>query len=96
MIKEFLDLEATYKEMSDEILHFINSYEIRKGEFECNSYVIEKLDSNNFLIYYELIDQAGLKSVFKAFSIYRKDLQKAILNKAKESGYEINKAFLVE
>lgn len=96
MIKDFLDLEVSYKEIADEILHFINSYEIRKGEFECNSYVIEKLDGTNFIIYEELRDLNGNKSIFKVFSVCRKDFQEAIVNKAKEFGYEVNKTYLIE
>ena len=94
MLKRFLEAEADTKEMADEILHFINSYEIRKGEFECNMHVIEKLDLNNFIIYCELTDQNENKSITNAFSIYRSELQNAIITKAKEIGYEINKAFL--
>lgn len=96
MINDFLELEATDKEMADEILHFINSCEIRKGEFEGNSYVIEKLDQTNFIIYEELVDEKDIKSVFKVFSIYRKDFQNALISKAKECGYELNKAYLSE
>jgi TPR repeat protein len=44
MLKNFLEAEAGTKDLVDEILHFANSYEIRKGEFECNMYIIEKLD----------------------------------------------------
>ena len=80
MVDTFLEMEVESKEMADEILHFINSFEIRKGEFECNCYVIEKLDLNTFLIYCDLTDQDGLRTVSDTFSIYRNDLQKAILS----------------
>ena len=76
MVDTFLEMEVESKEMADEILHFINSFEIRKGEFECNCYVIEKLDLNTFLIYCDLTDQDGLRTVSDTFSIYRKKKKK--------------------
>ena len=95
MVDTFLEMEVESKEMADEILHFINSFEIRKGEFECNCYVIEKLDLNTFLIYCDLTDQDGLRTVSDTLSIYRNDLQKAILSKSNKLGFEINKDFLI-
>ena len=94
MLQDFLDVEADYKEMADLILQFINSQEIRKGEFEGNQYVIEKLDYENFIIYDEVIDQMGNRSILKAQACYRKDLQKAILEKAKASGFEVDKKLI--
>lgn len=96
MIKEFLMTEANEKDLANAILQFVNSYEIRNGEFEGNSYVIRKMDCNNFIIFEEHIDQEGNKMVIKAFSIYRKDLQNAIVNKAQELGYVLNDEFLVD
>ena len=95
MVDTFLEMEVESKEMADEILHFINSFEIRKGEFECNCYVIEKLDLNTFLIYCDLTDQDGLRTVSDTFSIYRKKKKKAILSKSNKLGFEINKDFLI-
>ena len=96
MLKEFLYLEASDKELADEILHFVNSCEIRKGEFEGNSYVIEKMDFNNFIIYHELVDQKGNRSIVQAFSTYRRDLQNALIMRSKEAGYTLNQNYLLE
>lgn len=96
MLQRFLDSEANHKEMADEMLHFINSYEIRRGEFECNEHVIEKLDADNFIVYNETVDQNGNRAVIFAFSIYRKDLQNALINKAKQAGYQLNEGYLIK
>ncbi len=36
-------------------VEFINSYEIRKGEFEGNEYVIMKIDRDNIYGYFGLL-----------------------------------------
>lgn len=95
MIRNFLEVEAGYKEMADAILHFINSYEIRRGEFEGNEYVIEKLDHENLIIYDE-VEEAGRRWVVRAQSIDRKNLQWAIMEEATLRGYELNREFLIE
>ncbi len=42
-------------------MNFINSYEIRKGEFEGNVYIIMKMDRENFIIFLEYDDvEAGI------------------------------------
>jgi predicted lactoylglutathione lyase len=94
MLEKFLKHEADYKDMAEVILQFINSYEIRSGELEGNVFVVKKIDRGNFIVYEELVDQKGNKSVLNAFAIYRKDLQQAIVKKAKECGYELNKELL--
>jgi hypothetical protein len=96
MIKEFLMTEASEKDLANTMLQFINSYEIRNGEFEGNSYIVRKMDCNNFIIFEEHVDQAGNKMIIKAFSIYRKELQDAIFEKAKDLGYEVNEEFLID
>ncbi len=96
MLKEFLMTETNEEDLANAMLQFVNSNEIRNGEFEGNSYVVRKMDCNNFIIFEEHIDQAGNKMIIKAFSIYRKDLQDAILGKAEDLNYEINKDFLID
>lgn len=95
MIDAFLEMEINSKEMADEILHFINSFEIRKGEFECNCYVIEKLDLNTFIIYCDLTEPNGIRTISDVFSIDRKELQQFILSKLNKLGYEVNKDYLI-
>ena len=50
---------------------FINLYEIRKGEFEGNEYVIMKMDRDNFIIFPEYDDgEEGIQIPFSLFHEY--------------------------
>ena len=44
VLNKFLQAEINSKEDYESIINFINLYEIRKGEFEGNGYVIMKMD----------------------------------------------------
>ena len=56
VLNKFLQAEINSKEYYESIINFINLYEIRKGEFEGNEYVIMKMDRDNFIIFSEYDD----------------------------------------
>ena len=56
VIKDFLQLEINTKEHYEKIIHFITSYEIRKGKFKGNKYIIEKINRDSFMLYIEYQD----------------------------------------
>jgi len=85
IMKKFLQAEINTKELYEEICHFIESYEIRKGEFEGNEYIIMKIDKDNFILFPEYEDKNGLSIPF-ARSIYKKELLDAINEYAKKKG----------
>ena len=53
MIKDFLYSEMSIEELYKEVIFFINSDEIQKGEFEGNQYILRKKDKENFILYAE-------------------------------------------
>lgn len=59
IIKDFLQSEINTKEYYGKIIHFITSYEIRKGKFKGNKYIIEKINRDNFMLYIEYQDIQG-------------------------------------
>jgi len=80
ILNKFLQSEINSKEFYNDILYFINSFEIRKGEFEGNEFIIKKIDRENFIIYPEYDDgKSGIQIPF-SMSIYKNNLI-----------YEINK-----
>ena len=85
-IEDFLKNEISYPEMYEEILYFIDSYDIRCGELECNEYVIKKIDRNNFLLFVEYVHLDREKEVFNSFSISKENLKKAREEYAKNIG----------
>lgn len=87
-LSDFLDNEIRNSDMTNEILHFINSPEIRRGEFECNEYIIQKIDANCFLLYSHLVGPDGEALFGSAFSMYRSELQAAILSQANTRGFD--------
>ena len=46
MIKGFLETEIQYQDFYYGIIDFITNDNIRNGEYECNEYVIKKMDHN--------------------------------------------------
>jgi hypothetical protein len=68
------------------IINFINLYEIRKGEFEGNEYVIMKMDRDNFIIFPEYDDGEGGIQIPFSLSIYKNSLLDAINSYAQEKG----------
>lgn len=88
-MKSFLSDEISYQEMYDEIIWFINSYEIKNGEFEANSHVIRKIDNNNFIISSELVDNNNMRHIGD-LEVYNKDnLIKMINEHAKNQNLNI-------
>jgi len=85
ILNNFLHHEIMTKGLYEEMCHFIESYEIRRGEFECNIYIIVKIDRENFILYPEYEDKNGLSIPF-ARSIYKKELLDAINEYAKKKG----------
>lgn len=53
MIKDFLYSEMSIEELYKEVIFFITSYEIRKGKFKGNKYIIEKINRDSFMLYIE-------------------------------------------
>ena len=59
VITDFLRSEIDTKEHYEKIIHFITSYEIRKGKFKGNKYIIEKINRDSFMLYIEYQDIQG-------------------------------------
>ena len=60
MIKDFLYSEMSIEALYKEVIFFINSDEIQKGEFEGNEYILKKIDKENFILYAEYEDKEGI------------------------------------
>ena len=86
IIEKFLQAEINSKEYYESITNFINSYEIRKGEFEGNEYIIMKMDRDNFIVFPEYDDgEEGVQIPFSQ-SIYRDKLNEKIEKYAEIKG----------
>jgi hypothetical protein len=86
ILNKFLQAEINSKELYESIIYFINSYEIRKGEFEGNEYVIMKLDRDNFILFPEYDDgEDGIQIPFST-SIYKHVLLEKINEYAQIKG----------
>ena len=86
ILNKFLQAEINSKELYESIVYFINSYEIRKGEFEGNEYVIMKFDRDNFMLFPEYDDgEDGIQIPF-SMSIYKHVLLEKINEYAQIKG----------
>ncbi len=86
VLKNFIEAEINTKALYDEIIHFINSYEVRRGEFEGNEYVILKMDRENFIIYPEHVDREGNLDISFSMAVYKTDLLRQINKAARYKG----------
>ena len=85
ILEKFLRFEI-YEGMYEEIIHFINSYQIRNGDFECNEFIVRKIDRENFIIYPEYDDGKGDIMIPYSMAIYKNNLLEKINNYAKLKG----------
>ena len=89
VMQGFLQYEISNPDLYKSIVEFICSVHIRNGEFECNEYIIKKMDQQNFFIYPEYEYPDGHREMQPVISIYRKHLLQAIQEKAKTSGFTL-------
>lgn len=86
ILNKFLQAEINSKEYYESIMNFISLYEIRKGEFEGNEYIIMKIDRDNFILFPEYDDgQDGIQIPF-SLSIYKNNLVDEINRYAQGKG----------
>lgn len=87
ILDNFLQSEINSKEYFDSIISFINSYEIRRGEFEGNDYVVMKIDRDNFILFpeYDNRNEGGIQIPF-SLSIYKERLTEEITKYAEATG----------
>lgn len=84
ILNKFLQAEINSKEYYEHIIDFINSYEIRKGEFEGNEYVLMKIDRDNFILFPEYDDGKEGLQIPCSLAIYKNNLLDEIREYAKE------------
>ena len=83
-LNDFLNTEIFSEDARQAILEFINNWNIRAGEYECNIYVIHKLDRKTFLIYADEQwgelgeDEMRNRCVARAFSMTKEHLIQVI------------------
>jgi hypothetical protein len=88
VIEGFLETEITYQDFYEGIIYFITNDHIRNGEYECNEYIIKKMDLNNFIIFPEYTFPTGdtPRIIPSSTAIYRDKLIGQINEYAKENG----------
>ncbi len=86
VLNKFLQAEINSKEYYESIMNFINSYEIRKGEFEGNEYIIKKMDRDNFILFPEYDDEKNGMQIPFSLSIYKNNLVAEINKYAQKKG----------
>ncbi|MEH7158486.1 hypothetical protein V7121_19810 [Neobacillus drentensis] len=65
------------------------------GEYECNEYVIKKMDHTNFIIFleYTFPDEKNPRIIPSSTSIYRDDLIQVINEFAKKQGFDLRDSY---
>lgn len=88
IMESFLETEISDQKYYDGILRFIYSGNIRCGEYECNQFVIKKIDLYNFIIFeeYEINHK---REIHGCFSINKNELIRSINKYAKKQGFFI-------
>lgn len=83
ILNNFLMSEINSIEFYKCIIDFIDSFEIRRGEFEGNEFIIMKMDRENFILYPER-DYRGSIEIPYSLAIYKNVLKEAINTYAKQ------------
>ncbi|MFB7140853.1 hypothetical protein ACFCYN_14460 [Gottfriedia sp. NPDC056225] len=88
VIESFLEDEISQQEFYDGIIDFIDSSNIRCGEYECNTFVIKKMDHLNFIIFQEYVLQEGHRTIHESFTIFKDKLISSINKFAKKKDFK--------
>lgn len=90
IIETFLEDEVSDQDLYEGMMNFILSYNIRCGEYECNRFVIKKMDPFNYIIYEEYASQRkGKRKIFNSFAVNKQQLMSLINDYAKERGLKV-------
>lgn len=76
-MQSFLETEISDQEYYDGIIRFIYSGNIRSGEYECNQFVVKKMDFSNFIIFEEYVIDSK-REIHNTISISKNKLLRAI------------------
>ncbi|GAA0415888.1 MAG: hypothetical protein ACQEWU_07145 [Bacillota bacterium] len=92
LLQSFLEDEISDQEFYDGIIDFVYSFNIRSGEYECNRFVIKKMDHLNFIIFDEyVIDDK--REIHNSVSIHKNKFIKLVNEFAKKQGIIIRSSF---
>jgi hypothetical protein len=92
LIQLFLEDEISDQEFYDGIIDFIYSFNIRCGEYECNRFVIKKMDHLNFIIFDEY-EIEGKREIHNSVSINKNILINFVNEFAKNQGIKLRNSF---
>lgn len=88
IVRSFLELEISDQEYYDGIIDFIYNGNIRNGEYECNEFIIRKMDLLNFIVYVEyFIDEQ--REIHATFSMPKNKLLSLINRYARKQRFAI-------
>ncbi|WP_186577993.1 hypothetical protein [Aquibacillus kalidii] len=88
ILQDFLEVEISDQEYYDGIIRFINSGNIRCGEYECNQFVVKKMDLLNFIVFEEYVIE-GEREIHNSLSVSKHQLLKEINKYAKKQGFNM-------
>ena len=88
-IEYFLESEII-SGLYEEIVKFIDNYNIRCGEFECNEHIIKKMNHDNFIVFLEYETDDGVQNICWAMAFYKWQLLDLINSFAKKRGLIYN------
>jgi hypothetical protein len=89
-VQLFLETEISDQDYYDGIMSFILSSNIRRGEYECNQFIVKKMDLRNFLVFEEF-EINKKREIHNAFSISKHTFTKTINEHAKKQGITVKK-----
>ncbi|KAA0560727.1 hypothetical protein ACQCWA_00065 [Rossellomorea aquimaris] len=92
IIQSFLEDEITDQEFYDGIIGFIYSFNIRCGEYECNRFVIKKMDHLNFIIFDEY-EIEGKREIHNSVSLNKNVIISMVNEFAKKQGFTLRTSF---
>jgi hypothetical protein len=89
-LQSFLNSEVSDQDFYDGIIDFIHNSNIRCGEYECNQFVVKKMDPLNFIVFEEYVIE-GVREIHHSISIPKAQLSRAINEYAEKQGFIIRR-----
>jgi hypothetical protein len=87
-LQSFLKCEVSDQDFYDGIIDFIHNGNIRCGEYECNQFVIKKMDPLNFIVFEEYVIEE-VREIHHSISISKAQFSRTINEYAEKQGFII-------
>lgn len=89
ILQDFFETELMNEDMYQDLLAYLDSPHIRKGEYECNVYVLRKLDRSRVQIFRHLAPEDYAWGLAHGPVMSRREFREAMVSAGHARGYGV-------